>query len=222
MANEYIELDRAFMNHVGCCGDMYQERDSFLNEEIKNNFQKVLDKVKPVKFFRPCSDEEVKKYDLDMHRDICNALDYEKCYRVLLDQVKQKSTEEKIDFLLPYVPYLRGILQADSAVLDNEDVFETYRKNGTVAFLLVYRYEHNISILSDLRMEFSGEAVDDYNVLLSKKLSNEMIMKELDFQKNHPEEFQKQIESRRKNFDEDMERLIQLAEANGFAIDMKE
>ena len=36
-------------------------------------------------------------------------------------------------------------------------------------------------------MEFSGEAVDDYNVLLSKKLSNEMIMKELDFQKNHPD-----------------------------------
>lgn len=71
-------------------------------------------------------------------------------------------------------------------------------------------------------MEFSGEAVDDYNVLLSKKLSNEMIMKELDFQKNNPEEYQKQIESRRKNFDEDMERLIQLAEANGFAIDMKE
>ena len=50
-------------------------------------------------------------------------------------------------------------------------------------------------------MEFSGEAVDDYNVLLSKKLSNEMIMKELDFQKNHTEEYQKQIESRRKNFD---------------------
>ena len=71
-------------------------------------------------------------------------------------------------------------------------------------------------------MEFSGEAVDDYNVLLSKKLSNEMIMKELDFQKNHPEEFQKQIESRRKNFDEDMERLILLAEANGFVINMKE
>lgn len=71
-------------------------------------------------------------------------------------------------------------------------------------------------------MEFSGEAVDDYNVLLSKKLSNEMIMKEIDFQKNHPEEFLKQIESRRKNFDEDMERLIQLAEANGFVINMKE
>jgi hypothetical protein len=47
-------------------------------------------------------------------------------------------------------------------------------------------------------------------------------MKHLDFQKNHPEEFQKEIESRRKNFDEDMERLIQLAEANGFVINMKE
>ncbi|WP_405349270.1 hypothetical protein, partial [Ruminobacter amylophilus] len=78
MTGEYIELDRAFMNHIACCGDIYQERDSFLNEEIINNFQKVLDKVKPVKIFRPCSDEEVKKYDLDMHRDICNALDYEK------------------------------------------------------------------------------------------------------------------------------------------------
>ncbi|MBQ4489364.1 MAG: hypothetical protein II944_08755, partial [Ruminobacter sp.] len=77
-------------------GTFIRKETVFFNEEIKNNFQKVLDKVKPVKIFRPCSDEEVKKYDLDMHRDICNALDYEKCYRVLLDQVKQKSTEEKI------------------------------------------------------------------------------------------------------------------------------
>ena len=169
MANEYIELDRVFMNHVAYCGDRYQDKDSFLNEEIKNNFQKVLDKVKPKKQFIRCSEEDYIKYKLDFNRDISNTLDYEKCYTVLLDHVKDKTTDEKVSFLLPYVPYLREILQRGSAVLDNEDAYERHLKNETIAFLLFYRYERNISILDDLRMEQTRDSVDEYNVFLAKK-----------------------------------------------------
>ena len=70
---------------------------------------------------------------------------------------------------MPYVPYLREILQRGSAVLDNEDAYERYLKNETIAFLLVYRYERNISILDDLRMEQTRDSVDEYNVFLAKK-----------------------------------------------------
>ena len=72
-------------------------------------------------------------------------------------------------FLLPYVPYLREILQRGSAVLDNEDAYERHLKNETIAFLLFYRYERNISILDDLRMEQTRDSVDEYNVFLAKK-----------------------------------------------------
>lgn len=77
--------------------------------------------------------------------------------------------DEKVSFLLPYVPYLREILQRGSAVLDNEDAYERYLKNETIAFLLVYRYERNISILDELRMEQTRDSVDEYNVFLAKK-----------------------------------------------------
>ena len=70
---------------------------------------------------------------------------------------------------MPYVPYLREILQRGSAVLDNEDAYERYLKNETIAFLLVYRYERNISILDDLRMEQTRDSVDEYNVFWAKK-----------------------------------------------------
>ncbi len=38
---KYMEIDEIFMNHVASCGDPYQEKGSYLNDEIKNNFQKL-------------------------------------------------------------------------------------------------------------------------------------------------------------------------------------
>ena len=70
--------------------------------------------------------------------------------------------------MLPYVPYLREILQRGSAVLDSEDAYERYLKNETIAFLLFYRYERNISIFDDLRMEQTRDSVDEYNVFWQK------------------------------------------------------
>ena len=138
---EYIELDRYFMNHVICCFDQYQEKNVDYIESLKDEFQKVLDIVKPVKTIRSCTDEEKERYALSYHKDICNALEYEKCYTVLLDQVKDKTTDEKVDFLYPFVPYLIGLLSIQTAV---DDKNESYRfcSNQTIAYLLVYRYEH--------------------------------------------------------------------------------
>ena len=193
---EYIELDRYFMNHVICCFDQYQKKDVDYIESLKDEFQKVIDIVKPVKTERACTDEEKKRYKLDYHKDLCNALDYEKCYTVLLDQVKDKTTDEKVDFLYPFVPYLRGILNISTAVDDNNEMYR-FCSNQTIAYLMVYRYEHKISILEDLHFELSVKDVDIYDSALSKKLAQEEVDASLEFQRNHPEEYRRKNEERR-------------------------
>ena len=55
---EYIKLDRYFMNHVSCCCDSYQKEDIYQIDALKDDFQKVLDVVKPIKTERACTDAE--------------------------------------------------------------------------------------------------------------------------------------------------------------------
>ena len=214
---EYIKLDRYFMNHVICCFDQYQDKDIDYIESLKDEFQKVLDVVKPVKTIRSCTDEEKERYALSYHKDICNALEYEKCYTVLLDQVKDKTTDEKVDFLYPFVPYLIGLLSIQTAVDDKK---ESYRfcSNQTVAYLLVYRYEHKISILNDLHLELSNSDVVTYNSALCQKLAHEEVMADLEFQRNHPEEYRRREEEKQRLFDEQMEEIRILAEKRGIII----
>lgn len=214
---EYIKLDRYFMNHVICCTDQYQEKDIDYIESLKNEFQKVLDIVKPVKTERACTDEEMERFDLSYHKDICNALEYEKCYTVLLDQVKDKTTDEKVDFLYPFMPYLRGILNISTAVDDNNEMYR-FCSNKTVAYLLVYRYEHKISILDDLHLELSNSDVVTYNSALCQKLAHEEVMADLEFQRNHPEEYRRREEEKQRLFDEQMEEIRILAEKRGIII----
>ena len=163
------------MNHVICCFDQYQDKDIDYIESLKDEFQKVLDIVKPIKTIRSCTDAEIERYKLSYDKDIENALEYEKCYTVLLERVKDRTTEEKVDFLYPFIPYLRGILNNFSAVDDNKEMYR-FCSNQTVAYLLVYRYEHKISILDDLHLELSNSDVVTYNSALCQKLAHEMVM----------------------------------------------
>lgn len=197
---QYIKLDRTFMNHVAMCDDAYQDRDSFLNNEIQTNFQKVLDIVKPVKDYRPCAVKDKIMYKLDSNKDVYNALDYEKCYTTLLDQVKTSSTDDKVSFLLPYIPYLRGMLN-DSAVDDNL-VFRKFRRNQTIAYLLVYRYEHKISVLDDLHLELTQFKIDTYNDNLTREISDKIIENDLALKRNCPDAYQKLLEEEQKKLDE--------------------
>ena len=203
---EYIELDRYFMNHVICCFDQYQKKDVDYIESLKDEFQKVLDIVKPVKTIRSCTDAEIERYKLSYDKDIENALEYEKCYTILLDQVKDKTTDEKVDFLYPFMPYLRGILNISTAVDDNNEMYR-FCSNKTVAYLLVYRYEHKISILNDLHLELSNSDVVTYNSALCKKLAHEEVMADLEFQRNHPEEYRRKNEERREFLNKMAERI---------------
>ena len=124
------------MNHVICCTDKYQDKDIDYIESLKDEFQKVLDIVKPIKTERSCTDEEMERYKLSYDKDIENALDYEKCYTVLLEKVKDRTTEEKVDFLYPFIPYLIGILNTSTAVDDKKES-DRFCSNQTIAYLLV-------------------------------------------------------------------------------------
>ncbi len=214
---EYIELDRYFMNHVICCFDRYQKKDVDYIESLKDEFQKVIDIVKPVKTERACTDDEKKRYKLDYHKDLCNALDYEKCYTVLLDQVKDKTTDEKVDFLYPFVPYLIGLLNIPTAVDDKKES-DRFCSNQTIAYLLVYRYERKISILDDLHLDLSFDDVVRYNSALCEKLVHEEIMADLEFQRNHPEEYRRREEEKQRFIDKQMEEIRILAEKRGIII----
>ena len=78
------------------------------------------------------------------------ALEYERLYMQALTKVKDKPSFEKIRFLLKETP--EGM--ADSFKLFNVN-FNTYLEPELLACVLVYRYEHNISILDDMDYEIS-------------------------------------------------------------------
>ena len=147
-SSDCIEMDDSFMLNVNmrrdrCLLNKKMFRFPF-DENIHNNFQNVLDLVKPLNEIRLCSDEDCEKYQFSYNKDIENTLDYQKCYTILLDQTRGKTTEEKVLFLAPYVPYLLAILNDFSAVEDAEVYESRFRKDETIAFILVFRYEHNI------------------------------------------------------------------------------
>lgn len=112
------------------------------------------------------------------------------CYTVLLDQVKEKTYDEKIAFLAPYIPYLLAVLNNFSAV---EDIaaYNRFNDDETIAFLLAYRYEHNISIMDDLRMDVSEERVCSFHSKVCKRLAEEKYQKLAELKNNRPEEYQK-------------------------------
>ena len=203
-SSDCIEMDDSFMLNVNmrrdrCLLNKKMFRFPF-DENIHNNFQNVLDLVKPLNEIRLCSDEDCEKYQFSYNKDIENTLDYQKCYTILLDQTRGKTTEEKVLFLAPYVPYLLAILNDFSAVEDAEVYERRFRKDETIAFILVFRYEHNISILNDLRLEQSIDEVCKYHVKVVERLYDEKYAKLEKMKEHNPEEYRKYENSQHEKF----------------------
>ena len=203
-SSDCIEMDDSFMLNVNMRRDRcLLDKDSFrypFDEKIHNSFQKILDLVKPLNEIRLCSDEDCEKYQFSYNKDIENSLDYEKCYTILLDQARGKITEEKVLFLAPYVPYLLAILNDFSAVEDAELYESRFRKDETIAFILVFRYEHNISILNDLRLEQSIDEVCKYHVKVVERLYDEKYSKLDEMKKHNSEEYRKYENAQHEKF----------------------
>ena len=127
-----------------------------------------------------------------------NALEYEAAYTKLLDQVKDKSHDEKVAFLLPHIDELRKMVHELSATDDMRNfMLCCYDKEGdeVLANLLAYRYENHISILDDCEHEITGDYIKDIYYTIDQKYSDERAAEILKYEREHPEEMAKRLEN---------------------------
>ena len=127
-----------------------------------------------------------------------NALEYEAAYTKLLDQVKDKSHDEKVAFLLPHLDELRKMVHELSVTDDmNNFMLCCYDKEGdeVLANLLAYRYENHISILDDCEHEITGDYIKDIYYTIDQKYSDERVAEILKYEREHPEEMAKRLEN---------------------------
>ena len=120
-----------------------------------------------------------------------NALEYEAAYTKLLDQVKDKSHDEKVAFLLPHIDELRKMVHELSATDDMTNfMLCCYDKEGdeVLANLLAYRYENHISILDDSEHEITGNYIQNVFDSVDQKYSKERAAEILKYEREHPEE----------------------------------
>ena len=116
-------------------------------------------------------------------------LGYEKQYKALLDQVRDKTTEEKIAFIKERVPEIRNMVSIASLT---HEMNYTAESDDALAFILVYRYEHDISIMDDLHLEITREPVKSSLSVLAKARMRKKFQAELEFERTHPEEYERQ------------------------------
>lgn len=110
----------------------------------------------------------------DSGKDDKNALEYEKAYHSLIEQVKDKSHEEQVAYLKAHMGELRDIVTLFSSARDmyiyDEDDF-----GDEVLANLIYRYENNISILDDEYCKLTKEYLQTVEDRLYSKMADEII-----------------------------------------------
>ena len=125
-----------------------------------------------------------------------NALEYEKAYIALIEQVKDKPREEQVKFLLVHIDELRRMIDLFSFCRDQEMFPEGETYDEVLANVMLYRYEHNISILDD---EYSIKTID-YARSVKSRISSERGRKKAEaenkFAKEHPKEYKAILEKR--------------------------
>ena len=125
-----------------------------------------------------------------------NALEYEKAYIALIEQVKDKPREEQVKFLLVHIDELRRMIDLFSFCRDQEIFPEGETYDEVLANVMLYRYENNISILDD---EYSIKTID-YARSVKSRISSERGRKKAEaenkFAKEHPKEYRAILEKR--------------------------
>ena len=138
--------------------------------------------------------------------------EYEKTYLALLDNVRDKTTDEKIAYIKEYVPSLRRQV---SLMASTRDMLYTSETDDGLAFILVYRYEHHISLFDDLELEITREPAQDYLSKLARIEMRKEFEAEMEFKRTHPEEYERQrkikleeAKARGKKCAEDMKKIL--------------
>ena len=159
---------------------------------------------KPLGF--PSADELI-EYS-ESGEDKKNALEYEKAYIALIEQVKDKSHEEQVKFLVSHMNELRGMIDLFSFCRDEELfpksslVTEPTVNDEVLANVMIYRYENKISILDDEYCEQTKDYARKIRSELLSELGRQQAMAENKMAEENPEEYKALIEKERRLFDE--------------------
>ena len=137
-----------------------------------------------------------------------NALEYEKAYIALIEQVKDKTHDEKVSFLMSHMDELRGMVTLFSYTRDDSRIDD----DELLANLMLYRYEHKISILDDHDLELTKDYISETESKISHRRAIENFEAEERFKKEHPEEYKKMQDEERQRMNRLTEKLGQDAE----------
>lgn len=117
-----------------------------------------------------------------------NALEYEKAYHSLIEQVKDKPHDEQVAFLMDHIEELRDIVTLFSTARDMYMFGEGGVNHEVLANLLIYRYENHISILDDMYCEKTKDFVETIYNTIYAKIGREKASLDNKFIEEHPEE----------------------------------
>ena len=158
-------------------------------------------------------------------KGIPNTLEYEAAYKKLLDQVKDKSTREKFEFLLPHTQELRDMLDTLTACDDYDNTIDDsllsndFFRDDVLALIMIYRYEHNISIMDDLENEKSLlPAIDSLRSIRKEKMNEEYERRE-ELKRTDPEAYEALEKKELDEIDAKWERIFKEDKEDGPAFD---
>lgn len=137
-----------------------------------------------------------------------NALEYEKAYIALIKQVKDKTHDEKVSFLMSHMDELRGMVTLFSYTRDDSRIDD----DELLANLMLYRYENKISIIDDHDWELTKDYISETESKISHRRAIENFEAEERFKKEHPEEYKKMQDEERQRMNRLTEKLGQDAE----------
>ena len=137
-----------------------------------------------------------------------NALEYEKAYIALIEQVKDKTHDEKVSFLMSHMDELRGMVTLFSYTRDDSRIDD----DELLANLMLYRYENKISIIDDHDLELTKDYISETESKISHRRAIENFEAEERFKKEHPEEYKKMQDEERQRMNRLTEKLGQNAE----------
>ena len=132
-----------------------------------------------------------------------NALEYEKAYIALIEQVKDKTHDEKVSFLMSHMDELRGIVTLLSYTRDDSRIDD----DELLANVMIYRYENKISILDDHDLELTKDYISETMAKISHRRAIEKMEAEERFKREHPEEYRQKQEKERQRRNQLMERM---------------
>ena len=141
--------------------------------------------------------------------DRANALDYEKAYIALIEQVKDKTHDEKVTFLMSHMDELRGMVELFSYTDDDIEI----KDDELLANLMLYRYENKISIIDDHDLELTKDYISETMAEISCRRSAEQLEAKRKFRMEHPEEYEIQFEKEREAYEKTSMELIKSLKA---------